>query len=47
MPPLWGSFVYRHTGIIIGRENGNFVPQGTATRAEVSAILERLIEKRV
>ncbi len=29
--------------LITGRDNGNFVPQATATRAEVSAILERFI----
>jgi hypothetical protein len=31
------------TGLITGRVSGNFVPQGTATRAEVSVILERFI----
>ena len=37
----------QQTGIIVGRDNGNFAPQGTATRAEVSAILERFIERMV
>ncbi len=32
------------TGIITGRGGGTFVPQGTATRAEVATILERFIE---
>jgi hypothetical protein len=32
------------TGIITGRDGGNFAPQGTATRAEVAVILERFIE---
>lgn len=32
------------TGIITGRHGGNFVPQGTATRAEVAVILERFVE---
>ncbi len=32
------------TGIITGRDGGNFVPQGTATRAEVAVILKRFIE---
>jgi hypothetical protein len=32
------------TGIITGRDGGNFVPQGLATRAEVAVILERFIE---
>jgi hypothetical protein len=34
----------QQTGIITGRDGGNFVPQGTATRAEVATILERFIE---
>lgn len=34
----------QQTGIIAGRDNGNFVPRGTATRAEVAAILKRFIE---
>lgn len=34
----------QQTGIITGRDGGSFVPQGTATRAEVSVILERFIE---
>ena len=37
----------RQTGIITGRSGGNFVPQGTATRAEVTAILQRFIESSV
>ena len=37
----------QETGIIEGRDGGNFVPQGTATRAEVAAILERFVEKVV
>ncbi|MDD4390849.1 MAG: S-layer homology domain-containing protein [Eubacteriales bacterium] len=32
------------TGIITGRDGGSFIPQGTATRAEVAVILERFIE---
>jgi len=32
------------SGIIAGRDGGNFVPQGTATRAEVAVILKRFIE---
>ncbi len=32
------------TGIITGRGEGNFIPHGTATRAEVAATLERFIE---
>ncbi|MGE4276569.1 MAG: S-layer homology domain-containing protein [Lawsonibacter sp.] len=35
------------TGIITGRDGGSFVPQGTATRAEVAVVLERLIEHRL
>jgi len=38
---------YRQTGIEVCRDNGNFVPQGTAARAEVSTILERFIEEMV
>ena len=30
--------------VITGRKGGNFVPKGTATRAEVATILERFIE---
>lgn len=37
----------QQTGIITGRSGGNFVPQGTATRAEVAAILQRFIENSV
>jgi hypothetical protein len=37
----------QQTGIITGRSGGNFVPQGTATRAEVAAILQRFIESSV
>ena len=32
------------SGIITGRDGGSFVPQGTATRAEVAVILERFIK---
>ncbi|MPN39584.1 Cellulosome-anchoring protein [bioreactor metagenome] len=32
------------TGIITGRGGGNFVPHGTATRAEASVMLERFVE---
>jgi|GEM_PF-1312371 len=32
------------TGIITGRDGGSFVPQGTATRAEVAAIIQRFIK---
>lgn len=31
-------------GIITGRKDGKFVPQGTATRAEVATIIQRFIE---
>jgi uncharacterized repeat protein (TIGR02543 family) len=34
----------QQTGIIQGRDGGNFSPQGTATRAEVAAILQRFIK---
>lgn len=34
----------QQTGIITGRDSGNFAPKGTATRAEVATILERFIE---
>ncbi|MEA4955692.1 MAG: S-layer homology domain-containing protein [Pseudoflavonifractor sp.] len=34
----------QQTSIITGRDGGSFVPQGTATRAEVAVILERFIE---
>jgi hypothetical protein len=34
----------QETGIITGRSGGNFVPQGTVTRAEVAVILQRFIE---
>ncbi|WP_419822308.1 InlB B-repeat-containing protein [Anoxybacterium hadale] len=37
----------QQTGIITGRSGGDFVPQGTATRAEVAAILQRFIESSV
>ncbi len=37
----------QQTGIITGRSGGNFAPQSTATRAEVSAILQRFIESSV
>ncbi|NLO49281.1 MAG: S-layer homology domain-containing protein [Clostridiales bacterium] len=32
------------TGIITGRDDGRFVPQGTATRAEAAAIIQRFVE---
>ncbi|MEA4815118.1 MAG: S-layer homology domain-containing protein [Oscillospiraceae bacterium] len=32
------------TGIITGRGGGNFVPRGTATRAEVATIIQRFVE---
>lgn len=35
------------TGTITGRDGGAFVPQGTATRAEVAVILERFINNVV
>jgi len=41
------AFYCQQTGIITGRSGGNFVPQGTATRAEVAAILQRFIENSV
>lgn len=31
-------------GLISGREDGSFDPKGTATRAEVSAVIKRFIE---
>lgn len=31
-------------GLINGKGNGNLDPTGTATRAEIAAILQRLIE---
>jgi hypothetical protein len=34
----------QQTGILSGRDGGNLVPQGLATRAEVAAILQRFIE---
>ena len=37
----------QQTGIITGRDGGSFVPQGTATRAEVAVILKRFIEHTV
>ena len=40
----YAALYCQKTGIITGRDGGNFVPQGTATRAEVAAILERFIE---
>lgn len=48
--PSWasdGAKYCQQTGIILGHNNGYFVPQGTATRAEVTAILERFIELKV
>lgn len=35
------------TGIITGRDGGAFLPQGTATRAEVATVIERLVENIV
>lgn len=32
------------TGLISGRENNTFDPQGTTTRAGVSAVLKRFVE---
>ena len=32
-------------GLIVGRDNGALDPQGSATRAEAAAILQRFIEK--
>ncbi|MPM50172.1 hypothetical protein SDC9_96908 [bioreactor metagenome] len=47
-PWATGAALYcQQTGIISGRSNGNFVPQGMATRAEVAAILQRFIESTV
>lgn len=37
----------RQIGIISGRDGGNFVPQDTATRAEVAVILQRFINKAI
>src|SRR5262249_39730380 len=34
----------QETGIITGRSGGTFAPRATATRAEVAAVLRRLIE---
>ena len=34
----------QQTGIITGRDNGNFAPKETATRGEVTAILKRFVE---
>lgn len=34
----------QQTGIIVERDDGYFVPQGTVTRAEVTAIVQRFIE---
>lgn len=48
--PFWAAeaaMYCQQTGIITGRSGGNFVPQGTATRAEVAAILQRFIESSV
>ncbi len=35
----------RRWGLINGRENGSFDPRGTATRAEMCAVIARLMEK--
>lgn len=40
-----GAALYcQSTNIISGRDAGTFVPNGTATRAEVAAVMERFIE---
>ncbi|MDD2972558.1 MAG: hypothetical protein PHE02_10555, partial [Lachnospiraceae bacterium] len=31
-------------GILMGKDNNRFDPKGTATRAEVSAVLHRFVE---
>ena len=36
--------IAQKAGLIQGKERNNFDPQGTATRAEVAVILQRLIE---
>ena len=36
--------VMRRAGIIKGREDNRFDPEGTATRAEFAAILRRLLD---
>jgi len=33
------------TGIISGRDNGQFAPKAAATRAEVSAVIERFVKE--
>lgn len=38
------SLYFQETGIITGRDQDSFVPEGTATRAEVATILKRFIE---
>jgi uncharacterized repeat protein (TIGR02543 family) len=46
----WAADAARYcqqTAIISGRDGGNFVPQGTATRAEVAAILQRFVDNTV
>jgi hypothetical protein len=46
----WAADAARYcqqTGIISGRDGGNFVPKGTATRAEVAVILQRFIKNTV
>lgn len=37
----------QQSGIIAGRENGNFAPKDTETRAEVATTLERFIKSAV
>ncbi len=34
----------KNAGIITGRNGGSFVPDGTASRAEVAVILDRFIK---
>lgn len=47
--PAWANnaaLYCQSTNIIAGRDGGNFVPQSTATRAEVSVILENFIKNK-
>ena len=46
----WAAYAVRYcqqTGIISGREGGNFVPQGIATRAEVAVIIQKFVDNIV
>ncbi|MEN6312746.1 MAG: InlB B-repeat-containing protein, partial [Clostridiaceae bacterium] len=46
----WAADAARYcqqTAIISGRDGGNFVPKGTATRAEVAVILQRFVDNTV